>query len=122
MTIKILLGILAACLYSQAYASYGCMSPPDIQCINCNPDPCCGKMGGINYCDSSSGRYVCNNGFNSSCYCTRHAVMDLQHVEGCCLWQGGVAEDNPEDKVICRDGRISLVCTSLIEKEKGAAY
>lgn len=49
----------------------------------CVTDACCGgHAGGISYCDSSSGRFVCNNGDYSVCYCTRHAVMDLQKLEG----------------------------------------
>ena len=75
-------------------------------------DKCCGQMGGIQYCDSSAGRYVCNNGFYSSCYCTRHAVMDLTHLQGCCLWQGGVMTiDDSTGFVICNNGSVSEVCT-----------
>jgi hypothetical protein len=58
---------------------------------SCADDICCARMGGVSYCDSSAGRLVCNNGYFSSCYCSHHAVMDLQLLEGCCLWQGGVA-------------------------------
>ncbi|TAL61604.1 MAG: neurogenic locus notch [Legionella sp.] len=75
-------------------------------------DGCCRDMGGINYCDSSAGRLVCRNGFYSACYCTRHAVMDLQLLKGCCLWRGGVLpsyEDN--GLVVCNDGSISEECT-----------
>jgi len=72
---------------------------------------CCQGMGGIQYCDSSAGRYVCQNGYYSSCYCTIHAVMDLQRVSGCCLWQGGVMLVDPNGLVICNDGGTSEVCT-----------
>ena len=72
---------------------------------------CCAKMGGIQYCDSSTGRYVCNNGYYSSCYCTRHAVMDLQQIEGCCLWQGGVMLVNEVGAVVCNNGSVSEICT-----------
>ena len=72
---------------------------------------CCKGMGGINYCDSSAGRYVCQNGYISSCYCTRHAVMDLQRVHGCCIWQGGVMLVDPKGLVICNNGGTSEVCT-----------
>lgn len=89
---------------------------------NCSVDVCCGKMGGISYCDSSAGRYVCNNGFYSSCYCTRHAVMDLQHLEGCCLWQGGVLNITPEGLVICNNGGASTICTMMRNEEKVAVY
>lgn len=79
-------------------------------CQKC--DKCCSGMGGIQYCDSSAGRLVCNNGFYSSCYCTRHAVMDLDHIQGCCLWQGGVMTyDDPTGLVICNDGGVSAVCS-----------
>lgn len=73
---------------------------------------CCNAMGGILYCDSSAGRFVCNNGYYSSCYCTRHAVMDLQKIMGCCLWHGGVLNtDDDTGAVICRDGSVSEVCS-----------
>ncbi|KTD20394.1 neurogenic locus notch like protein precursor [Legionella lansingensis] len=77
----------------------------------CDKMNCCGAMGGISYCDSSAGRYVCNNGYYSSCYCTRHAVMDLQKLEGCCLWQGGVLTMDERGVVICNNGGISEICT-----------
>ena len=69
-------------------------------------------MGGINYCDSSAGRLVCQNGFYSACYCTRHAIMDLQYIKGCCLWNGGVVStyDN-SGSVVCNDGSISEECS-----------
>ena len=72
---------------------------------------CCADMGGISYCDSSAGRYVCQNGNYSSCYCTRHAVMDLERVRGCCLWQGGVMLVDPVGLVICNNGGVSEVCS-----------
>ena len=75
-----------------------------------NPS-CCGNMGGVSYCDSSAGRVVCGNGEYSACYCTRHAVMDLQKISGCCLWQGGVLQIDPFGLVICRDGSTSSVCS-----------
>ena len=71
---------------------------------------CCEKLGGIRYCDSSAGRYVCNNGDYSACYCTRHAVMDLQKIAGCCLWQGGVFKVTTQDQVICNNGLESEIC------------
>ena len=75
-------------------------------------DCCCRDMGGVNYCDSSAGRLVCKNGFYSACYCTRHAVMDLQLLKGCCLWKGGVLPtyDN-NGLVICNDGSFSEECS-----------
>ncbi|CDZ78891.1 hypothetical protein BN59_03206 [Legionella massiliensis] len=77
----------------------------------CDKHFCCGDMGGISYCDSSAGRYVCNNGYYSSCYCNRHAVMNLQKLEGCCLWQGGVLTVADTGAVICNNGSVSEVCS-----------
>ena len=81
------------------------------KCTTCTTDVCCARMGGISYCDSSAGRYVCQNGYYSSCYCTRHAIMDIQSIKGCCLWQGGVYAVNLQGVVICADGKISEVCS-----------
>lgn len=74
-------------------------------------DNCCENMGGVQYCDSSVGRYVCRNGDYSVCYCTRHAIMDLQKLQGCCLWQGGVFKINERGIVICNSGDISEICS-----------
>lgn len=79
---------------------------------NANADTCCKKMGGVSYCDSSAGRLVCKNGFYSACYCTRHAVMDLQLLRGCCLWRGGVMSEYANTgEIICNDGSISEECS-----------
>lgn len=73
---------------------------------------CCKFKGGVQYCDSSAGRYVCYDGDYSPCYCTRHAVMNLQKIEGCCLWQGGVLTRDPRNGfVICNDGSVSEPCS-----------
>lgn len=77
----------------------------------CELNKCCGNMGGIRYCDSSAGRFVCNNGYYSSCYCDRHAIMDLRHIPGCCVWQGGVSRIDPTGQVVCNNGGISEECT-----------
>ena len=90
--------ILIYLLVSFCYASIANASCEDCQCDNC-----CGQMGGIQYCDSSAGRYVCNNGDYSTCYCTIHAIMDLQKLQGCCLWEGGVAKVTENGVVMCRD-------------------
>ncbi|MCX7114420.1 MAG: hypothetical protein NTW08_00670 [Gammaproteobacteria bacterium] len=87
------------------------------KCSN-NRDACCNGMGGVSYCDSSAGRKVCNNGFYSSCYCTRHAVMDMQHPQGCCLWQGGVKAITDQQIVICRDGGYSEQCSSMLVTDR----
>lgn len=73
-------------------------------------DNCCGGMGGVQYCDSSSGRQVCKNGEYSACYCTPHAVMNLQKIAGCCLWHGGVFKLDERGLVICNDGGVSEIC------------
>ncbi len=72
---------------------------------------CCKQMGGIKYCDSSAGRFVCSNGEYSACYCTRHAVMDLQRISGCCVWQGGVLDIDDTGLVICNNGGVSEECS-----------
>lgn len=75
---------------------------------------CCAGYGGIRYNDSSSGRFVCNNGYFSQCYGTRHAIMDLQKLKGCCLWEGGILKITYKNQVICRDGHVSEVCTRIL--------
>lgn len=85
---------------------------------------CCKTMGGVNYCDSSAGRVVCKNGFYSACYCTRHAVMDLQLLSGCCLWKGGVKEgvNTDNNEVLCNDGSYSETCTLEHPAKKVASW
>ncbi len=79
--------------------------------LNANSS-CCAKNNGIRYCDSSSGRFICNNGTTSACYCTRHAVMDLQLLSGCCLWKGGVMLSYENTGIVtCNDGSISEECS-----------
>lgn len=86
-------------------------------------DGCCHTMGGISYCDSSAGRLVCNNGFYSACYCTRHAVMNLQLLKGCCLWKGGVLPAiNNSGLVVCHDGSISEECSLQHPQERVATW
>lgn len=85
----------------------------------CLDNSCCGgQAGGISYCDSSNGRFVCNNGDYSTCYCTRHAVMDLQQLMGCCMWQGGIRQVNGLGVVMCNDGAISEICSLQNPTEK----
>lgn len=86
---------------------------------------CCSQMGGVSYCDSSAGRIVCNNGFYSTCYCTPHAVMDLQLLRGCCLWKGGVLPPNmssPSNLIVCGDGSVSEECSLQNPPDKIAAW
>jgi len=86
-------------------------------------DTCCNRMGGISYCDSSAGRLVCKNGFFSTCYCTRHAVMDLQLLRGCCLWKGGVTGNyDTTGTVVCNDGSVSEECTLSNPLERIGIY
>lgn len=81
-------------------------------CTYAFADGCCKDMGGISYCDSSAGRLVCKNGFYSACYCTRHAIMDLQLLIGCCMWHGGVLPViDGTGMVRCNDGSISEECS-----------
>ncbi|HCA89094.1 MAG: neurogenic locus notch [Legionellaceae bacterium] len=104
--------LILLCLISLQIHASRCGEQPNRACqSDCYRDKCCQNMGGIQYCDASSGRYVCQNGFFSSCYCTRHAVMDLEHLQGCCLWQGGVLDVNESGLVICNNGGVSEICT-----------
>jgi hypothetical protein len=89
----------------------------------CANDSCCsGGAGGISYCDSSAGRYVCRNGDYSACYCTRHAVMGLEKLAGCCLWEGGVLKVDGFGTVICNSGAISEICGLQSPPEKIASW
>lgn len=88
----------------------------------CETNTCCGQMGGVQYCDSSAGRLVCNNGYYSSCYCTRHAIMDLQRIEGCCIWQGGVLNIDEMGLVVCNNGGISEECSLQSKPETYATW
>ncbi len=86
-------------------------------------ETCCSNMGGINYCDSSSGRLVCQNGFYSACYCTRHSVMDLQLLKGCCLWKGGVSPNYSRGPdVLCNDGTVSEECSIAYSQKPSGIY
>ena len=107
---RLLLMVVFLVNFSLSFAAkHPCDEPPFIP--SCDKMTCCNDMGGISYCDSSAGRYVCNNGFFSSCYCTRHAVMDIQKIQGCCLWQGGVLNADNDGMVICNNGSVSEICT-----------
>jgi hypothetical protein len=79
---------------------------------------CCHGMDGIHYCDSSAGRFVCKNGYYSSCYCTRRAVMDLQLFKGCCMWQGGVLAADT-GIVVCNNGSVSEACSLQTPNKDG---
>jgi hypothetical protein len=37
--------------------------------------------------------------------------MDLQLLQGCCLWQGGVSSTDTAGQVFCNDGTVSEECT-----------
>jgi hypothetical protein len=88
----------------------------------CQKITCCDHMGGISYCDSSANRYVCNNGYYSECYCTRHAVMELSHLQGCCLWQGGVLTTDETGLVICNNGGVSEVCALTVPTQSVSSW
>lgn len=98
--------------FSLSYAGSCATQPLQNSKKICEKEKCCGEMGGISYCDSSAGRLVCNNGYYSSCYCDRHAVMDLQLLKGCCLWQGGVLNMDETGLVVCNNGSVSESCTT----------
>lgn len=106
--LSLLLFFSSTLIYADCLSS---LPHPSLCKKNRDVDPCCSKMGGISYCDSSAGRYVCQNGFYSSCYCTRHAIMDMQSIEGCCIWQGGVFKVTPKGLVICNNGGVSELCS-----------
>lgn len=110
ISISIVMVLILHTAMAENYCEPPCPKPDGTQY---NPCPsCCENMGGVSYCDSSAGRFVCNNGYYSSCYCSRHAVMDLQKIKGCCLWQGGVMKIDTEGLVICNNGGVSEVCTT----------
>ena len=88
----------------------------------CGGETCCSEMGGVQYCDSSAGRLVCRNGEYSDCYCTRHAVMDMQKLTGCCSWQGGVLKTDRTGAVICRNGSYAEGCSLQNPNESIAAW
>lgn len=108
----------------EAVAENFCDNPcPKPNGTQYNPCPgCCEMMGGVSYCDASAGRFVCNNGYYSSCYCSRHAVMDLEKIKGCCLWQGGVMTTDDDGSVICNNGGVSELCTTQNAMDKLSAW
>lgn len=73
------------------------------------------------YCDSSTGRYILNNGDTSSQYCTIHATMNLNKFSGCCMWHGGVAK-NDGQTVHCNDGTDSEICALQIPHDNAVIY
>ncbi len=117
----ILLLLSSFCI--SAMANSCCNRRVDACCNKQVADGCCSQMGGVSYCDSSAGRLVCRNGFYSTCYCTRHAVMDLQLLTGCCLWHGGVTSTiNLTGLVSCNDGSVSEECSLGQPTDKIASY
>lgn len=70
---------------------------------------CCDNDTSVRYCDTSAGFNVLQNGDYANSYCTRHAVMNLQKLEGLCLWRGGVAQITERKEVICNDGTVSEI-------------
>ncbi|AHE66786.1 hypothetical protein [Legionella oakridgensis] len=117
---RFLIAIAMLLVFSTAIAENYCANPcpkPGGTCYSPCPS-CCENMGGVSYCDSSAGRFVCNNGYYSSCYCSRHAVMDLQKLKGCCLWQGGVMSADDQGLVVCNNGGVSEVCSTQNAMDK----
>ena len=48
--------------------------------------------------------------------------MNLQQIEGCCLWQGGVLDVNPLGLVVCNNGGISEICSLQTPTEPVASW
>jgi hypothetical protein len=96
VTSSILLSLLCPFVILNAHAK-----------IKCNSETNGTK---ILYCDTSAGRSVLDNGDYSKTYCRWIAVMDLQSVNTCCTWKGGVMLVK-QGKVICGDGSLSTVCS-----------
>ena len=109
----LLLSLLLSIIFSLAYAGECGECTRGQKNCKANCDRCCLRMGGTSYCDSTAGRVVCRNGMYSSCYCTRHAIMDLQHIQGCCLWQGGVLSVD-SGLVVCNNGGVSSICSEQV--------
>lgn len=109
--------LLTATLSLGSLSAYACFGSSGQSCPrDCGKsDTCCSGMGGISYCDSSAGFYVCQNGHYSRCYCDRHAVMDFQDLQGCCLWQGGIGGMDTGGVVLCRNGQASEICSNRTE-------
>ena len=97
--------ILAVCLPTQINAKPRC---------NREKQP-------ISYCDTSAGRLVLKSGEYSKYYCRNTAIMDLQHVSGCCTWHGGVLLIRM-GKVVCSDGSVSPICSIQEEMKKAENY
>jgi hypothetical protein len=43
--------------------------------------------------------------------------MDLQKLEGCCLWQGGVLGREPSGLILCNNGGVSEICSITTEQQ-----
>jgi hypothetical protein len=99
-----------------------CLSVSISSIASDNCPNCCVGYGGISYGDSSSGRFVCNNGYVSQCYSTRHAIMNLQKFKGCCMWEGGVLKVTLKGEVICRDGQISELCSAAYQQASAVVF
>lgn len=75
----------------------------------------------IMYCDSSTGRYILDNGVTSSQYCTIHGLMNLNKFSGFCMWHGGVAKTT-STTVHCNDGTDSEMGSLQIPHDNAAIY
>lgn len=120
-TLSVIITGMSLFFFTQALACGGDNNGWQFSCPK-KGESCCGDMGGIDYCDSSAGFYVCKNGDYSACYCTRHAIMDLQKISGCCTWHGGVSSVDLYGRTMCRDGTLSPICTLQLPSQNPARW
>ena len=48
--------------------------------------------------------------------------MNLQKLQGCCLWQGGIFKTDERGLVICNNGGVSEVCSLQTPTQAVAVY
>jgi len=48
--------------------------------------------------------------------------MDLQFIQGCCLWQGGVRTVDIGGRVICRNGTEAEICSLQTQRISNSLY
>lgn len=80
------------------------------------------SVGKIVYCDSSTGRYILDDGSTSAQYCTIHATMNLHKFSGCCMWHGGVSPLTTKVIIHCNDGTVSEICSLQIPHDNAVIY
>ena len=80
------------------------------------------SVGKIVYCDSSTGRYILDDGSTSAQYCTIHATMNLHKFSGYCMWHGGVSHRPSEVTIHCNDGTDSEIGSLQIPHDSAVIY